>query len=63
MGISIGHLLIVAIVVLLFGAKRLPELGASVGKGMKAFKDGLGGVGDEGSLAEKRKEVSQEERV
>lgn len=37
-----GELIIIAgIVLLLFGAKRLPELGSSVGKGIKNFKKGL----------------------
>ena len=42
-GLSLGHLLIVSVVVLLFGARRLPELGAALGKGMNAFKKGLNG--------------------
>lgn len=38
------HLLIVLVVVmLLFGAKRLPELGSGLGNGIKSFKDGLAG--------------------
>ncbi|HET8979201.1 MAG TPA: twin-arginine translocase TatA/TatE family subunit [Solirubrobacteraceae bacterium] len=36
------HILIVLLVVLLvFGAKRLPELGRSLGSGMREFKDSL----------------------
>lgn len=36
------HLLILLVVVLLvFGAKRLPEVGRSLGKGMREFKDGV----------------------
>ena len=42
-GLSIGHLLIVLVVVLLFGAKRLPELGHALGTGLGAFKKGLEG--------------------
>jgi sec-independent protein translocase protein TatA len=42
-GLSLGHLLIILVVVLLFGAKRLPELGSALGKGMRAFKQGLEG--------------------
>lgn len=34
-------LLILVAVLLLFGAKRLPEIGASFGKSIKAFKRGL----------------------
>jgi sec-independent protein translocase protein TatA len=41
---SPSHLLIVlAIVFLLFGAKRVPEIGASFGKGIREFKRGIGG--------------------
>ncbi len=42
-GLSLGHLIIVFIVVLLFGSRRLPELGSALGKGMRAFKKGLEG--------------------
>ena len=34
-------IVILVIVVLLFGAKRLPELGSSVGKSIKNFKSGM----------------------
>jgi sec-independent protein translocase protein TatA len=39
-------LLIVLVLVLLFGAKRLPELGASLGKGIREFKGSLSGKDD-----------------
>jgi sec-independent protein translocase protein TatA len=42
-GLSLGHLIIVAFVVLLFGHRRLPELGHALGKGLSAFKKGLAG--------------------
>ena len=42
-GLSGGHLLIVAVVVLLFGSRRLPELGSALGRGVHAFKKGLEG--------------------
>lgn len=32
-------LVILAIVVLIFGASRLPELGRGIGKGIRNFKD------------------------
>ena len=39
------HLLVIAIILLvLFGAKRLPELGKGLGEGLKGFKEGLKGV-------------------
>lgn len=38
------HIAILLLVVLLvFGAKRLPELGHSLGSGMRGFKDALSG--------------------
>ena len=45
-GLSLGHIVILAVVVLLFGSKRLPELGSALGKGMNAFKKGLNGEED-----------------
>lgn len=42
-GLSMGHLLIVLFVVLLFGHRRLPELGGALGRGLSAFKKGLEG--------------------
>lgn len=39
------HLIVIAIVLLvLFGAKRLPELGKGLGEGLKGFKEGLKGM-------------------
>ena len=41
------HLIILGIIVfLLFGAKRLPELGKGLGEGLKGFKEGIKGVTD-----------------
>ena len=42
------HLIIIAVLLLvLFGAKRLPELGKGLGEGLKGFKEGLKGGGNE----------------
>ncbi len=39
---SIGHwLVILAVVVLLFGAKKIPELAKGVGQGIKDFKKAI----------------------
>ena len=36
------HLLLIFVVILLlFGAKRLPEIGRGIGSGMRGFKDAL----------------------
>jgi TatA/E family protein of Tat protein translocase len=46
-GISIPELLILLVVLLLvFGARRLPEMGRSLGKGMREFKDAVTGAED-----------------
>jgi sec-independent protein translocase protein TatA len=36
-------LIILVVLLLLFGAKRLPEMGRSLGKGMREFKDAVTG--------------------
>jgi sec-independent protein translocase protein TatA len=40
-------ILLLLLALLLFGAKRLPEIGKSMGKGMREFKDSLSGKDDE----------------
>jgi sec-independent protein translocase protein TatA len=40
-------LIIFLIVFVLFGAKRLPEVGRSIGRGMREFKRGISGLSDE----------------
>ncbi len=43
-GIGIWEILILLMVVLLvFGPKRLPEMGRSLGRGMREFKDSISG--------------------
>ncbi|HKY60011.1 MAG: Sec-independent protein translocase subunit TatA/TatB [Gemmatimonadota bacterium] len=45
--------LVLFILLLLFGAKRLPELGESLGKGIREFKRGLNEI---------KEDIDQEER-
>lgn len=46
--IGTGEIIIIAVVVLLlFGAKRIPELMKGVGKGVKSFKEGIKGIEDD----------------
>ncbi len=41
------HLLLVAVVVLVvFGPKRLPDIGRSLGRGIREFKDSISGEPD-----------------
>lgn len=45
---KLEDMLIVALVFLvLFGGSRIPQLGAGLGKGIRAFKKGLEGGGEE----------------
>jgi sec-independent protein translocase protein TatA len=37
-------ILLLLVALLLFGAKRLPEIGRSLGSGMREFKDSVSGV-------------------
>ena len=42
MGLSLGHLLVILLIILvLFGAGKLPQVMSDLGKGMRAFKDGI----------------------
>ena len=41
------HLIVLAVVaIVLFGGRKLPELGKGLGEGLKGFKEGLKGVTD-----------------
>ena len=51
-------IIILVIVLLLFGAKRIPELAKGLGTGMKEFKKGASGEDDK--LEEKEKEEQLE---
>lgn len=52
---SIGPMeliIVLAIALIVLGPKRLPEVGKSVGKGMREFKDSIaGGTRDDDELA------------
>lgn len=42
------HLVLLAVlVIVLFGGKKLPELGKGLGEGLRGFKEGMKGVTDE----------------
>jgi sec-independent protein translocase protein TatA len=47
-------LLLLLVALLLFGAKRLPEIGRSLGKGMREFKDSISGQHDDAPEPEQR---------
>lgn len=47
--------LIVLVVVLLFGARKIPELMRGLGKGVKSFKDGMNGIDEEKESSDNKK--------
>ncbi len=52
-------MLLLVLALLLFGAKRLPEIGRSLGSGMREFKNSVSGVtGLAGGLHDDEKEAA-----
>ena len=52
-GLGTGELVIILVIVLvLFGPKRLPQLGKSLGKTVKSMRDGLEGKDEEDAAEE-----------
>ena len=49
-------ILIILLVLLLFGGRKIPELMRGLGKGVKSFKDGVNGVEDPNEKKETEKE-------
>ena len=45
-------IIVLVIVLLIFGPKRLPDLGRSLGRGMREFKDSVTGKDDDKRLEE-----------
>jgi sec-independent protein translocase protein TatA len=61
-GIGIQELLVIlAICVLIFGARRLPEIGSGLGRAIKNFKSGVSGQ-DEIDVTPDKKKVSEGEQ-
>ena len=52
-------LIILAVVLLLFGGRKIPELMEGLGKGVKSFKKGMKDVKDEAD--ETKKEIEKED--
>jgi sec-independent protein translocase protein TatA len=58
-GLRMGELLIILVVVLiLFGAARLPQLGSSLGQAIKNFKKGFGTESEEPPSPSNNRDVS-----
>ena len=54
--LELAIVLIIALVI--FGPKRLPDLGKSLGKGMREFKDSLSGENDDDEEEQAKLEVA-----
>lgn len=54
--------LIVAVVLLLFGGKKIPELMKGLGQGVKSFKEGMNEVEKEAKNVKKEIESTPEEQ-
>ena len=52
-------ILIIILVLLLFGGRKIPELMRGLGKGVKSFKDGVNGVEDPNEKKEIEKETKE----
>ena len=62
-GLGLPELIIIlAIIVLLFGAKRLPQLSKNLGESARSLKDGFTGGKNDKSLEDIAKEVSSSAR-
>lgn len=67
-GLGTGELVVVlAVMALMFGGKRLPELGRGLGQGMRGFRDALKGIdepaaGDAESKTPDKKDAPQSPR-
>jgi sec-independent protein translocase protein TatA len=62
-GIGMPELLVILVIILIiFGAGKLPEIGAGLGKGIKNFRKASSGTGEVESKSEKPEiEEKQEE--
>ena len=54
---------VLIIVLIIFGPKRLPELGQSMGRGIREFKSSLSGEKDKDSPEEKRRELEASQQA
>lgn len=50
-------IVILAVVLLLFGGRKIPELMNGIGRGVKSFKDGMNGVDN----SDKKEETKSDE--
>ena len=56
-----GLIVILVVLLLIFGPKRLPEIGRAVGRGMREFKDSVSG--NDRDEDEERREVEERREI
>ncbi|HKH42559.1 MAG TPA: twin-arginine translocase TatA/TatE family subunit [Solirubrobacterales bacterium] len=54
---------VLVIVLIIFGPKRLPELGQSMGRGIREFKNSISGDKDKDAPEEKQRELEASQQV
>jgi sec-independent protein translocase protein TatA len=54
---------VLIIVLIIFGPKRLPELGKSVGHGIREFKNSISGDSDKDAPEEKQRELQASQQA
>jgi sec-independent protein translocase protein TatA len=54
---------VLIIVLIIFGPKRLPELGQSMGRGIREFKNSISGDKDKDSPEEQRRELQASQQA
>lgn len=63
-GLGLPELGIVALVaILIFGPKKIPELGNALGKTLRSFKEGVGQADDESTQKDKDKDKEEEQTL
>lgn len=59
-GLGTQELLIILIIALfLFGGKKLPEIGAGLGKGLRSFKKGLNEMNEEAQAEDQKGKLEE----
>ena len=62
LGLGASEILLVLVVLLLvFGAAKLPKIGQSLGEGVRQFKKGLKGEGEDLEEKEEKKQIGKKE--
>ena len=57
LGLGMQEIILIALIVLLFfGGRKIPEMMRGLGKGVKSFKDGVNGIGEENKEEKEKKD-------